>query len=531
LKLNKIERLKFTLPPFKYSLFKVDFFNLSEDDRFYLKNFGIYNTKLRKDEFFIRVRIPAGHIEKSKIIYILTLAKEFNVEIILTARAQLELHKATASNVYTIYKRLIERGITTHQTLTDNFRNIVTSPFDGIGKNSKIYCYPIIMKMQKVIGDNPKFFGMIPRKFNVAILGEEFSPFGFFGNDLYFGIAKKGDRLGFNIYVGGKNSSSAKDIDIFLDKSLVPNAFEAVANIYLKYGLRGNRAKTRLYFLIESIGVDKFRELMVEELGELESKGEYLAKREDFKEQRDGLYLFQSRYGKIDIDEFLRIVEVADKVWLGVDQNIYYIAKNKIEVQDRDFASNQITACAGSRYCALSLWDIKSDVDYLPIELIKKHNITIGFSGCLKGCGRHHFADIGIVGLRTNIFGKTAKSARVFLGGIYTKEEASPARLIFYAIPLEHLNSFVTLVINEFLLYKFKSFEDFSFNLLNRYSEGFLMVWFLSKIYLKHNLLLNKSEDELFKDMEALEDFPKGVDSKENYIELVNYLKHKVWDY
>ena len=525
MKLNKIERLKHSLPPFEFDISRVDFNNLSESDRFYLKNFGIYNSKLRPKDFFIRVRVAAGKIGKEKISFILNLAKEFDIKLITTARAQIELHNLNSNNVYLIYKLLQENGITTHQTLTDNFRNIVTTPFDGKSKDNRIFCYPIILEMQNIILDNPKFFGMIPRKFNSAICGDEFSSFGYFGNDLYFGLAKKGERLGFNLYVGGKNSVGAKDINIFVEPKDVARLFEIVANIYLQKGPRENRAKSRFFFLVEAIGVDGLRELIKREFKELEEKGEYLVKKEPFRREKDNIFCYETKYGDVEIEELEKIINLATDIWFGVDQNIYYEGKRVKAVENR--ASLEITACAGRRYCPLSLWDIKSDTSYLPIELIKKHNITIGFSGCLKGCGRHHFADIGLVGLRTNIYGKTAKAARLFLGGVYSKEQAKAARLIFYAIPLEHLSSTITLIIEEFLRYGYEDFEEFSINILNRYSEGFLMVWFLSKIYLGHNLLLDKDEKELFKELQDLPDFPQG----QEYIEIVDFLKHKVWDY
>ena len=52
IKPNKIERLKATLKPYLF-LPKIDQLNMSdltEDERFYLKNFGIYNHKLSPEK-------------------------------------------------------------------------------------------------------------------------------------------------------------------------------------------------------------------------------------------------------------------------------------------------------------------------------------------------------------------------------------------------------------------------------------------------------------------------------------------------
>ena len=64
IKLNKIERLKAKKQASEYrsELALVEWNNLDEEQRFYLKNFGIYNIKLRPESFMIRIRIDAGHI-------------------------------------------------------------------------------------------------------------------------------------------------------------------------------------------------------------------------------------------------------------------------------------------------------------------------------------------------------------------------------------------------------------------------------------------------------------------------------------
>jgi len=95
-KLNKIERLKEELLPFDYSLDSVDFVNLEESDRFYLKNFGIYSIHINSTAFMIRLRFDAGVITKEQLEPIYSLLKEYNLDILLTARAQIELHGLVA---------------------------------------------------------------------------------------------------------------------------------------------------------------------------------------------------------------------------------------------------------------------------------------------------------------------------------------------------------------------------------------------------------------------------------------------------
>ena len=55
-KFNKIERLKQTLHPNDYRkrLETLNWEQIEESDRFYLKNFGIYNIKLRPELFYVK---------------------------------------------------------------------------------------------------------------------------------------------------------------------------------------------------------------------------------------------------------------------------------------------------------------------------------------------------------------------------------------------------------------------------------------------------------------------------------------------
>jgi len=157
MKLNKIERAKANLSPIEYynRLDSINFTNINDIDRFYLKNFGIYNQKPRED-FFIRIRIAGGRVAIKDLENLLSVAKEFNAKIVFTARAQIELQNLNASNVLSAFRALEKMNLTSWQTLTDNFRNIVTDVYDGVLEDSKIETYETVLKLQKEVLKNPK---------------------------------------------------------------------------------------------------------------------------------------------------------------------------------------------------------------------------------------------------------------------------------------------------------------------------------------------------------------------------------------
>ncbi len=495
IKINKIERLKAVRRPYEFldEVGRVDLKNLSEADRFYLKNFGIYNHKLSPETFMLRIRITAGRIRLSQLAEISQIAQEYSLGIILTVRAQIELHSMTAENVLTVRQRVEELELTTWQTLTDNFRNIITDPFDGKSKTNEIEVYPLIKKMELLFLKNPDYLGTLPRKFNTAICGDTESSHSFFNNDLYFALAVREDRIGFNLYLGGKNSEMAQDADIFISPEDVSPLFEAVIQTYLDYGLRGTRSKTRLFHLLQEIGMDRFRIYLSSYYPKtLQSAGLLQTKKTaptEFTELPSGYYAFcyQSRFGEISADELSRLCDHAGEeeysIRLGVDQNIHLFGLKEAKTTwEKRSDPLHISVCAGSRYCTLSLFDMKSEARLLPLERLERLHLTVGYSGCLKGCGKHQHVDIGLVGLRTAIFGSTQKSVRFFLGGQYT-DGGAPARLILMAVPLHGLNGLIHTILDEFAESGYSDFELFSRDILNRFSSNFLALWFLSKLH------------------------------------------------
>ena len=542
MKHNKIERLKTALAPaaFVSRIDSLDLNALSEEDRFYLKNYGIYNTKLHPEVFMLRIRIAGGRVSLSNLESIYHVARTYGLRLLFTARAQIELHGLDANNVLPAWRYLQQAGVTTLQTLTDNFRSIVTDPYDGVSRTSRIEVFPLISQMQSLFLDNPEWMGMLPRKFNTAICGTEAHFTHFFGNDLYFALAQKEGAWGFNLYLGGKNSESAQDADIFVLPSEVPAMFEAVAKAYRTFGLRGSRAKTRLYHLLEEIGmagfvqkIEAFYPYTMRSAGVRKHQKCAFTPYEPLDEGGFG-YCVQTAFGELALSRFKEVLTYVKEegltIRLGVDQNLYLLGLREKRVP---FASHKgashITACAGSRYCALSLWDIKQETVYLPLEKIVQHQIQVGFSGCLKGCGRHHHCDIGLVGLRTNSFGKTQKAARVFLGGEYSTGKAV-ARLIFPSVPLPYLRTLLEKIIEAYEVSGEGDFESFSANYLNPHTTFFVMLWFLAQLYLNNPPKLEKqSEAALYQKLLACEDFPVYADD-ENYLQSIKTMMHALWD-
>ncbi|BAF70062.1 ferredoxin--nitrite reductase [Nitratiruptor sp. SB155-2] len=493
MKRNKIEKLKERLSPWEYYHHRLP--NLKEEeieesDIFYLKNFGIYTTKQNPKNFMLRLRFDQKELPLDLARFILDNINA-STKLLITARGQLELHGLTFEGARTLHYLFQKQGLTSCQTLMDNIRSIVSDPLYDIAQDSIFNVMPLIKKMQKLFLEKQKWCGMLPRKFNTAIAANKTLTAPFWGNDCYFALANKDDSYGFHLYVGGKNTHFAQDCDIFVRYEDVVEMYEAVLQTYLVHGLRASRTKARLYHLIKDVGLEKFKELLRSYYPKKwQSGGETVIHFHEPTKQwfmlKDGgwAYRYFTKFGEVTKAEFAHIIDLAQKhhatLRLGIDQNIYMIslAEPNIEI---DSKPHTVLACAGSKYCIYSLFDTKEAAATLPIERLNKNDITVGYSGCLKGCGRHIVADIGFVGIRLNQYGKVERGVRLYMGALHSKG-TFPARLIFWAVPLRKLNALIETILDIFERSGYDSFETFCQNEINQYEEEKVAYFFLLRM-------------------------------------------------
>jgi len=544
-KLNRIERLKEESPPsdFEKRLERLDWEQLTKEDRFYLSNYGIYASSLRPDRCMIRIRFDGGNPTPPMLQTVAECARDEGVQILMTARCQMELHGIAPRRLYPLWQRLHAAGLSTFQTLSDNFRALVTDPLSDCVPDAQIDTFPLIEAIRQRFLRRPEWIGTIPRKFNTALVGRHTPSFNPWHNDLLFALARKNGRWGFNIYLGGRFNATARDADIFCLPEEAPDLFEAIARTYRKHGYRGSRSKTRIFHLIDTVGTAQMRTWIEREMGrslpeagELQTQSASLNRDERLPIKRYG------HFGEIDPDTLQQAAEKAQREGLTLRltprQELWAfdpgaVATHHLHTEtssDSSPGAPSLTACAGSRYCALSLWDVKKDLALLPLERFRKLGVNLGFSGCLKGCGRHYHSDLGIIGLRTNLYGPTERAARIFLGALQAPDPA-PGRMLYYSVPLRHLNALLLTILEDFEESGLESFERFSREVLAVYPIEFLQVWYL--IRQLHPLeprtiryFLRHDHSALLEAVEAVEAGSFLGDLHEN----VRRLSHRLWD-
>jgi len=537
-KLNKIERLKVERSPAEFleHLENVDWKVPSEADRFYLKNAGIYNIKLRPDTWMIRLRFDGGAVGVEALEFLAALVLRESLRLLLTARGQVELHGLRPERVLPVWQELRNAGFETHQTLTDNFRGLVTDPLDGFDPSAPFASGPVIQAIRKIFLGRPEWLGTIPRKFNTALLSTPSPSFNPWGNDLLFALARREGQWGYNLYLGGRFNATARSADIFCTPEEAPALFEAVARTYRAHGPRSSRAKTRLLHLIEEIGMERMRELIAEEYGRsLPSAGELNMGSSAHWTPPLPIRRY-GRHGEISPDLLRDAAQTAREERLTLrltpHQELWLFSSHPPSsiFHPPSTSSGSVTACAGSRYCPLSLWDVKEDLPLLPLDRLERLGISLGFSGCLKGCGRHYHTDLGIIGLRTNLYAETERAARVFLGALQAPDP-TPARMLYYSVPLRKLGELIDMILVDFERSGAESFEIFSRRTLSPQSVESLQLWYLARQLwdLDEATLeaFHRGDESAWLDrVRRLPGFP----AHEELYECVRELSHRVWD-
>ena len=467
-----------------------------------LKCFGIYD-KGSSDSFTIRIRIPLGQLTLEQASKFSQVAQKYGKSTIdLTTRAQVEFRHLNLHELPTVLKELESVGITTFQTAGDNFRGIITSPFDGYSKTSLITCESLVQDIHDVFLKNEEYIGTLPRKFNTGILGNTVNDCNIFGQDCAFALASKDDELGFNLYLGGKVGVQARPLNLFIKPEQVKLTFKTIVDLFKKYGFRDNRNKNRITYFLDEIGLIEFEKAIIETSSmDLKTAGKLLVKDEyrinnnaiiKLKDDKSAIY-FPIPAGIFNSRDLHCITKLMDEthsiIRLTNEQSFFLIAKEedvekikesqifkKYDAYHNIYFNNQI-ACAGANECSFGVIPNKSDSIEMAVYLnqhvpIENGKVRMYWSACPKGCGVHGVADIGFEGAKAkDENGEFCDSVKIFIGGKATTSILE-ARQLSKAISIpkaqEVTRELLTIYKNERI--NNESFESFDTRILSHLS-------------------------------------------------------------
>ncbi len=475
--------------------------NIPEADRdVRLKWLGVFFRPVTPDKFMMRLRVPNGILTSQQLRTLGQIVERYgehgNGDI--TTRQNVQIRGLPISDIPGILQQLQACGLTSVQSGMDNVRNLTGSPVAGIDAAELIDTRPLIMKLQAMITNNGQGnpeFSNLPRKFNIAIEGGRDNSVHAEINDVAFVPAYRiGNesghpyrQLGFNVLVGGFFSARRCAAAIPLNAWVPPDdavihLCRAILEIFRDHGLRGNRQKARLMWLIDEWGLEKFRAEVAAKLPfELLSaapKDEIDWDKRDHlgvhrQKQRGlnyvGLHVPVGRLYAADFFELARLAQTygQSEVRLTVEQNIIIphvpdallpsLLKEpllqKFQIDPPPLVRS-LVSCTGAQFCNFALIETKNRAlalaRWLDQHLVLPQPVRIHWTGCPNSCGQPQVADIGLMGTKTRRNGETVDAVDLYMGGKVGKD-AQLGTCVKKGIPCDELPELLRqLLINHF---------------------------------------------------------------------------------
>lgn len=461
-----------------------------------LKWLGIFYRPVTPGKFMVRLRIPHGLLTSEQMKVLAEVVQRYGEDgsADITTRQNIQLRGIRLEDIPDIFRKFQAVGITTIQSGMDNVRNVTGSPVVGIDPDELIDTRELAQKVQDMITNNGQgnyAFTNLPRKFNIALEGARDNSIHAEINDVAFIPAYKDGELGFNVLVGGYLSAQRCAEAIPMDVWVAPNddvveLCRAILTVYtdngLSEGLRENRAKARLMWLIDKWGMEKFRAKVENAFGKplataapedeitqdkKDHLGIYSQKQEGY--SYVGLHVPMGRLSADTMFELARLAEVYGngEIRLTVEQNVIipHIATENLEAFLTEslletFTLNptpltrSVISCTGARYCNFAIIETKQRALALAQELDQEleipSRVRIHWTGCPNSCGQAQAGDIGLIGTKVRKDGQGVEGATIYTGGKVGKD-AKLGELFHKGVACEDLKP----VLREILIEQF----------------------------------------------------------------------------
>ncbi|MBE9214278.1 ferredoxin--nitrite reductase [Plectonema cf. radiosum LEGE 06105] len=455
-----------------------------------LKWVGVFYRPVTPGKFMLRMRIPNGILSSNQLQVLAEIVQRYGADgnADITTRQNIQLRGVRLEDIPDIFRRLDAVEMTSVQSGMDNVRNITGSPVAGIDGDELIDTRELVQKVQDMItnhGEGNYTFSNLPRKFNIAIEGGRDNSVHAEINDIAFVPAYKDGQLGFNVLVGGFFSAKRCEAAVPLNVWVAPNddvvdLCRAILIVFRDKGSRANRQKSRLMWLIDELGIDKFRSMVEQEFGRnLATAAE---KDEIDWEKRDCIGIYQQKQpglnyvglhvpvGRLYAQDMFDLAQLASvygssEVRLTVEQNVIIpnIADDNLQVfltepllekfsiKPRPL-ERALVSCTGSQFCNFALVETKNQAmaiaQQLDAELDLPKSVRIHWTGCPNSCGQPQVADIGLMGTKVRKDGKTVEGVDLYMGGKVGKD-AQLGTCVQKGIPCDEVNTVLKRILIE----------------------------------------------------------------------------------
>lgn len=446
-------------------------------------SYGLY-YQLDHTSHLQRIKVSGGLLSAAQLEVIADTAQRWARGLLhVTTRQDVQLHWIPLEAVAEIYHRLQDVGISNRGACGDSVRNVTASPCAGTCAQEPFDVLPYALALNDYFLFHPLNI-TLPRKFKPAFSGCPADEAQGVLNDLAFYARRVDGAAGFHVLAGGGLGAMphlAQPLREFLPAEQTLAYAEAVVRLQHRYGERKNRHKARMKFLLQRIGVERFRSLVEEEFAAIEraqgaeiradllgAVAAYALARPtrpaggDPRSLNDPAYLYwlgtntevQRQQGYRRVTATLPLGDVTSGQLRALtalcrtygngtmratnDQNLVlpFIADGDVptvygELERMRLAEpnalhlTDVTSCPGADYCSLAVTRsigvaqrIRHHFSSAREAVERLGKFRIKISGCPNACGQHQIGDIGLTGMMVkDANGQERPHCAILIGG------------------------------------------------------------------------------------------------------------------
>jgi ferredoxin-nitrite reductase len=436
-------------------------------DNFRWRYYGLFYVAPAQDSFMCRLRIPNGILKHWQFAGVADLAESFGGGYShITTRANIQIREIAPKHSVALIEGIQDIGLCSRGSGADNIRNVTGTPTAGIDPQELIDTRPYAREWHYHILNDRGLTGL-PRKFNVAFDGAGRIAVLEDTNDIAFAAVEVKDGFGvepgvwFRLGIGGitGHKDFAKETGIIVRPDEATSVADAIVRVFIETGDRTNRLKTRLKYVLDSMGLEKFLGAVEERLGRKLTRApvDAIAARPAFDRMAHvGVHPQKQPgvswigvvlpLGKLSCDQMRGLAKIAHDlgdgdirltVWQNLlisgvaDANLALataaIEKLGLAVKASTIRAGLI-ACTGNAGCKFAASDTKRHAaaigDWCETRVPIETPLNIHLTGCHHSCAQHYISDIGLLAAKVPVGNDddTVEGYHLYAGGGFGPE-------------------------------------------------------------------------------------------------------------
>ena len=246
---------------------------IASGDRERLKWIGTFFRKPTPGRSMMRVHVTNGQVTSGQLRTLAEIASNRGNGVLdLITRQQTPPKGIRINDVPQIVHALQGIDLSSFQTGMDNIRGVNCSPLAALTSGELFDASRVGVEYTDLLLRNKEFTNL-PRKFNVTLNGGLDNCTHTETRDIGMTPAVRDSEgaYGFDVKVGGKMGSGGMtlghDLDVFVDPEEAARLAAEITLLFRDEGPRAKRTRVRMAFLVEDLGIEKFRAVLEDRWG------------------------------------------------------------------------------------------------------------------------------------------------------------------------------------------------------------------------------------------------------------------------